>query len=90
MRVQVVLALGRSRLAFREVQTKYFGNSMEGDVRLRPGSWEASKQGGDSVGHEIRQEFGLGHVWSLQKEQHEHRHGPQEGLQEVPSMTCII
>lgn len=75
MHVQFVLALGRSGLAFREVQTKYFGNSGEGDVRLRPGSWEASKQGGDSVGREIRQEFGLGRVWSLQKERHEHRHG---------------
>lgn len=50
MHVQFVLALGRSRLTFREVHTKYFGNSGEGYVRLRPGSWEASKQGGDSAG----------------------------------------
>lgn len=62
MHVQFVLALGRSRLTFREVHTKYFGNSGEGYVRLRPGSWEASKQGGDSAGHEIRQELGLGRV----------------------------
>lgn len=57
------------RAGIRQEQTylqrgshKVLGDSGEGDVRLRPGRWEASKQGGDSAGHEIRQEFGLGRV----------------------------
>lgn len=48
------------------------------------------RQRGASVGHEAMQEFGLGHKWSLQKEQCEHSYGSWEGLQEVPSVMCSI
>lgn len=48
------------------------------------------RQKGASVGHEAMQEFGLGHMWSLQKKRCDHSHGSREGLQEVPSGMCSI
>ena len=48
------------------------------------------RQDGTSIGHKVRQELLLGHVWSLQKELREHRHDPWKGLQEVPSVACSI